>query len=108
MNGCFINRNATIVSMSSILIEEGVTIGPNVCIYDHDHNHSKVRQNEQSPFVSAPITIEQGAWIGANVVVLKGVTIGKGAVVAAGAVVNKNVPPSTMVGGVPAKVICSV
>jgi acetyltransferase-like isoleucine patch superfamily enzyme len=44
-------------------------------------------------------------WIGANCVILDGVTIGDGAVVAAGAVVRRNVPPSTLVGGVPAREI---
>lgn len=45
------------------------------------------------------------AWLGANVTVLPGVTIGEGAVVAAGAVVTKDVPPRTVVGGVPARII---
>lgn len=105
LHGCFINRNSTIVSMSSISIGERVTIGPNVCIYDHDHNLSKIGGN---PFVSEPITIEDGAWIGANSTILKGVTVGKGAIVAAGAVVNKSVPPYTIVGGVPSKEIRNI
>ena len=37
-NGVFINRNTIITSRKSIVIEDGVTIGPNVCIYDHDHD----------------------------------------------------------------------
>lgn len=37
-NGVFINRNTIITSRRSIIIEDGVTIGPNVCIYDHDHD----------------------------------------------------------------------
>jgi acetyltransferase-like isoleucine patch superfamily enzyme len=48
------------------------------------------------------VTIEDYAWISCRVVILPGVTIGKGAVVAAGAVVTTNVPPYTIVGGVPA------
>lgn len=51
----------------------------------------------------APIHIGRNVWIGANAVVLPGVSIGDGAVVAAGAVVTKDVPPCTIVGGVPAK-----
>jgi maltose O-acetyltransferase len=54
---------------------------------------------------SAPIRIEDGAWLGARVTILPGVTIGRGAVVAAGATVTRDVPPNTLVGGVPAKVI---
>lgn len=40
--------------------------------------------------------------------ILKGVTIGEGAVIASGAVVTKNIPPYTLAGGVPAKVIRSI
>ena len=47
-------------------------------------------------------------WIGSNATVLSGVTIGEWAVVAAGAVVTKDVPPYTIVGGVPAKIIKKV
>ena len=52
-----------------------------------------------------PVTIEDDVWIGANAVILPGVTIGEHCVVAAGAVVTKDVPPHSLVAGVPAKVI---
>jgi acetyltransferase-like isoleucine patch superfamily enzyme len=52
-----------------------------------------------------PVTIEDDVWIGANAVVLPGVRIGTHAVVAAGAIVTKDVPPHSLVAGVPAKVI---
>lgn len=51
------------------------------------------------------IVVEDDVWIGCRVTVLSGVHIGQGAVVAAGSVVNKDVPPYSIVGGVPAKVI---
>jgi acetyltransferase-like isoleucine patch superfamily enzyme len=51
------------------------------------------------------IIIEDKVWIGFNVIVLKGVRIGEGAVVGAGSVVTKDVPPYTVVGGNPAKII---
>lgn len=53
----------------------------------------------------AKIIIENDVWIGANCIITAGVCIGEGAVVAAGSVVTKNVPPFTIVGGVPAKII---
>ena len=83
-NKVYINRNSTIVAHELIKIEDGVTIGPNAVIYDHDH--------KDGSFISKPIIISKGAWIGANVTILKGVTIGENAVIAAGSVVTKDVP----------------
>lgn len=54
---------------------------------------------------AASITIERNVWIGTAATILQGVTIGAGSVVAAGAVVTHDVPPATLVGGVPATVI---
>ena len=51
------------------------------------------------------VTIEPDVWIGMNVVILKGVTVGRGSTISAGSVVVKDVPPYSIVGGVPAKVI---
>ena len=54
------------------------------------------------------VVVEEDVWIGMNVTLLAGVTIGRGCTVAAGAVVSKSMPPYAIVGGVPAKVICSL
>jgi len=51
------------------------------------------------------VIIERDVWIGANVTILKGVAIGEGSIIAAGSVVTKNIPPYSIAGGVPAKVI---
>ena len=50
------------------------------------------------------VIVEEDVWIGARVTLLSGVTIGRGSIVAAGAVVTKDVPPYSIVGGVPAKI----
>lgn len=47
----------------------------------------------------APITFGNGVWVGASV------TIGENSVIAAGAVVTRDVPPNSIVAGVPAKVV---
>lgn len=51
------------------------------------------------------IIIGNDVWIGYEAVILAGVTIGDGAIIASRAVVTKDVPPYTIVGGVPAKII---
>jgi len=71
-------------------------------------NH--VFDDPNRPFVDQGITaegivIEDDVWLGAGAIITDGVRVGKGAVVAAGAVVTKDVPPHTVVGGVPAKII---
>ena len=52
-----------------------------------------------------PVAIGDDAWIGANASIMRGVVIGNGAVVAAGAVVTHDVPPYSVVGGNPARLI---
>lgn len=74
----------------------------NVIIRDSDSHRIT---NEPSYSVRKPIVIGDDVWIGMNVIILKGVKIGTGAIIAAGAVVTKEVPPYTLVAGVPAKVI---
>lgn len=55
--------------------------------------------------VSKKTIVEHDVWIGTNVIVKAGIKIGTGAVIASGAVVTKDIPPYSIVGGVPAKII---
>lgn len=52
-----------------------------------------------------PVVIEDNVWIGEHACIMPGTTIGKGSIVGANAVVTKDVPPYSLVGGVPAKLI---
>lgn len=70
-------------------------------IRDSD-NHSIKKEGYKK---TKPIRIGNHVWIGLRATILKCVTIGDGAVIAAGAVVTKDVPPKSLVGGVPARVI---
>jgi galactoside O-acetyltransferase len=84
----------------------GLTIGDRVLIAAHavittrGHPESLPRYGR---VVDAPVTLEDDVWIGAGAIVLPGVTVGRGAIVAAGAVVTADVPPLTVVAGVPAR-----
>lgn len=95
------NRDVDITCFNSIKIGHNVLISKGVMIRDSD-NHTVLKAGYQQ---SKPIVIGNNVWIGMRAIILKGVTIGDGAIVAAGAVVTKDVPPNTVVGGVPARVI---
>jgi len=87
-----------------LTIEDSVAIGPNVTILIHSDPFPSPLQKIY-PKKASPVHIKRGAWIGAGAIILPGITIGECSIVAAGAVVTKDVPPYTMVAGVPAKVI---
>ncbi len=90
---------------SSIEIGDDCMIAPFVYIVDSDHGtRADINMNLQ-PNRAKPIHIGNDAWVGAHAVILAGAMIGEGAIVGAGAVLKNNVPPYTIVGGVPAKVI---
>ena len=85
---------------SHVNLAQGIT----VTALNHNFAEKGLRIDEQGVSTS-PVTIGDDIWIGANAVILPGVTIGNHSVVAAGAVVTKDVPPHTLVAGVPAKII---
>ena len=85
---------------SHVNLAQGIT----VTALNHNFSEPDKRIDEQG-VSTTPVTIEDDVWIGANAVILPGVSIGTHSVVAAGAIVTKNVPPHSLVAGVPAKVI---
>ncbi len=68
-------------------------------------HHELTRGNSKCHDVEKDVIIEEDVWIGARVTLLPGVVVGRGATVAAGSVVTKDVPPYSVVGGVPARFI---
>lgn len=89
-----------------VQIGDRVYLSPMVHLYSSNH----VFDNPDLPFTAQEITAEgivigDDCWIGAMVVILDGVTVGRGSVVAAGAIVTQDVPPHSLVAGVPARVI---
>jgi acetyltransferase-like isoleucine patch superfamily enzyme len=127
---CFERTNAnisigsqTFIGKSRILAASDVFIGNNILISSGvtivDHNSHSISYSERasdvlewknnkkdwSNITCKPVVISDKSWIGFNSIILKGVTIGEGAIVGAGSVVTKDVPPWTIVGGNPAKII---
>lgn len=114
-SGIKIGRDSLVGEYSVIRGQGGVTIGDRVYTSPFTQiiavNH--VFDDPRRPFVEQGITaegivIEDDVWLGAGAVITDGVRVGKGAVVAAGAVVTKDVPPHTVVGGVPARQIKTI
>ncbi|MBL1065344.1 sugar O-acetyltransferase [Streptomyces sp. 7-21] len=99
----FVNQGCTFMDRGGIRIGDGVMIGPRVSLITGGHPLPLAERREYLSF--APVVLEDDVWIGACAVVTQGVTIGAGSVVAAGAVVTHDVPPGTMVAGVPARVV---
>lgn len=95
-NNVSINYNCIMVSHKSIKIGQDTTIGPNVVVYDHDHDFRKGGVKNSSHFICDDVVIGNNCWIGANCVILKGVKIGDNSVIAAGSVVTKNVPENSV------------
>lgn len=102
----FVNQNCTFYDLGGLDIADDVMIGPNVSIITTGHPLEPSQR--RSCVIGKPIVIERGVWIAAGATVIGGVTVGENSVVAAGAVVTKDVPPNTLVGGNPARVIRSI
>jgi acetyltransferase-like isoleucine patch superfamily enzyme len=113
--GITIGKDSLVGEYSVIRGQGGVTIGDRVYTSPFTQilavNH--VFSDPDRPFVDQGITakgivIEDDVWLGGGVVVTDGVRIGTGAVIAAGAVVTRDVPPHTVFGGVPARLIKTI
>lgn len=107
-NNVGIAQNCFIQVRGKVIIGDDVIFGPYVKLFSENHNYQKVdisivKQGE----TRLPVTIGNNVWIGTNATILGGVTIGEGSIIGAGAVVNKDIPPLSIVVGVPAKVIKS-
>lgn len=110
--GLYIGNNTAIGCQSYIGARGGITIGsdvimgPMVSIFSENHNYDNlnipIRKQGES---RRGIVIEDDCWIGTGCKIMDGVKIGQGSVLAAGAAITKDVPPYSVVAGVPAKII---
>lgn len=96
-----VNKGTLLDGRGTLTIGKNVDIAREVIIWTctHDVNHPKHSTH------CSPVTVEDHVWIGCRAIIMPGVKIGRGAVIGAGSVVTKDVPPKTIVAGVPAKII---
>lgn len=92
-------------STGRILLGDFVSLAPEVFITASDYQFVAGRPFRNQPKRERDVRIGNDVWLGARVVVTAGVTIGDGCIVGAGAVVTKDLPPGSIAGGVPARVI---
>lgn len=106
-NRVHIGAYSMILAADEILIGNNIIMSERVTIVDHIHDYRDVNV----PVIDQPIkstgriVIENGCFIGINAVITGGVRVGEHSIIGANAVVTRDVPPFTVVGGVPAKII---
>ncbi|MEK1351556.1 acyltransferase [Limosilactobacillus fermentum] len=90
-NGC------VVTAYDHIKIGDNVMLGPNVLIYDQDHDYRAEGGVAAMKFKTAPVVIGNNVWIGANTLILRGTTIGDNSVVGGGTVIKGEYPPNSVI-----------
>ena len=90
-----------------VTIEDDVFIGHNVSFINDRYPRATIdgELQAEADWVRVPTLVKRGASIGSGATILCGVTVGEEAMVGAGSVVTRDVPPNTIVTGVPARVL---
>ena len=100
------NSDVFINAAGGVTIGDHTLIGPGSKIWSTNHRFTDAdRLITEQGYDCMPVNIGADVWVAANVIILPGVTIGDGCVVAAGAVVTNDVPPYSIIAGVPARII---
>lgn len=90
-NGC------VVTAYDHIKIGDNVMLGPNVLIYDQDHDYRVEGGVAAMKFKTTPVVIGNNVWIGANTLILRGTTIGDNSVVGGGTVIKGEYPPNSVI-----------
>lgn len=96
-NKSFFNNGCLINSMERITIGDNTQLGPNVMVYDHDHDFRVEGGIRSGKFKKSSIKIGNNVWIGANCIILRGTVIGDNCIVAAGSVLTGKYPANTVI-----------
>ena len=101
---CFVGDECLVDLAEGVRLERQVTLAERVLILTHTNvGYRDHPLQARFPAMAAPVVVEAGSFLGANVTVLPGVRVGEQSFVAAGSVVTADVPPRTLVAGVPAR-----
>ncbi|MDA5559893.1 maltose acetyltransferase domain-containing protein [Exiguobacterium sp. MMG028] len=103
----YANFDCVFLDICPITFGDDCMLAPGVHIYTATHPIDPIERISGYEF-GKPVTIGNRVWIGGGAIINPGVTIGDEAVIASGAVVTKDVPPRTVVGGNPARVIKTI
>lgn len=105
-DNAIIGPNFTAFVADSIVIQEGCIFAGNVTLISENHGTCpNTKYYQWEPLQTGPIVIGKGCWLGQNVTVLPNTNIGMRCIIAANAVVRGDIPPYSMVAGIPARVI---
>jgi acetyltransferase-like isoleucine patch superfamily enzyme len=112
-NNVSMENDCHIGAVNRVEIHDNVLIASRVYISDHAHGVADypdiaIAPNERPVWSKGPVIIEHDVWIGEGACILPGVTVGHNAIVGANAVVTRDVPPFSVVGGVPARVVKAI
>ena len=105
-NNSNIGRYSYIGCSGGIEIGNNVMLSPRVGMYAENHNFERTDIPIRDQGVTrSKIVIEDDCWLASNTIILAGVTIGRGSIIAAGSVINADIPPYSVVAGVPGKIL---
>lgn len=106
---CFLGDECLLDLAESVVLEDQVTLAERVLILTHTNvGYQDHPLQRHFPALAAPVRIGRGSFVGAGAIVLPGLRVGPGSFVAAGSVVTRDVPPSTLVAGAPARVVRTI
>jgi len=106
---CFVGDECLIDLAEAVSFEDQVTLAERVLVLTHTNvGYRDHPLQRHFPAMTAPVVVEAGSFVGAGVTLLPGVRVGRGSFVAAGSVVTGDVPPATLVAGVPARAVRSL
>ena len=103
---CFLGDECLIDLAEAVSLEDQVTLAERVLVLTHTNVGYRDHPLQRNfPPMAAAVVVEAGSFVGAGVTLLPGVRVGSGSFVAAGSVVTEDVPPATLVAGVPARAV---